>query len=395
MTSASWPEDEAYDYDPRYADVGPEGDDDDDYDDYDDGDYPDGEYDTDPRGYDPVDTGPGGPTDSGPVPGYGFEPVDPGDTGPGAHHRYDEPFDTYDDAYGQPHPGLHQQGQQERPPAHIGSRRDRREAQRRHRARSRELRWEHHRLAIPYRTDGPKITFGLLWFAAVVSAAISSPLAMALVASMVAAVAGLQIGNAWFPGSVTRWWTALSAFLCGVAGFLGPIGIATGCVLGIAVLAIYLIANPPHNRTAVELFDVLLRSAVPVGIAAGSLAALTELGTGATLALVALVSAYEAGDFLVGSGSANVVEGPVSGLVSLGVVLFVLWITAPAPFNPASILLFGALAAVCCPLGQILGSAILPRGNAWAPALRRLDSYLLAAPLWLFLLRSVPTTSSL
>ena len=46
---------------------------------------------------------------------------------------------------------------------------------------------------------------------------------------------------------------------------------------------------------------------------------------------------------------------------------------------------------LCCPLGQLVASALLPRGNAWAPALRRLDSYLVAAPLWLVLVRELPT----
>jgi CDP-diglyceride synthetase len=98
-----------------------------------------------------------------------------------------------------------------------------------------------------------------------------------------------------------------------------------------------------------------------------------------------LISAYESGDFIVGSGSANAFEGPLAGLVSLGAVAFLLFLIQPAPFDSFTILLFAALAAVCCPLGQILASGLLPRGNAWAPALRRLDSYLLAAPIWLIL----------
>jgi hypothetical protein len=275
-------------------------------------------------------------------------------------------------------------------------RRHRREARRRSQAQAREMRWQRHRFAIPYRTDGPKVTFGVLWFAAIVAAAISAPLAVALVASLVAATAGLQIGHAWFPSMPsTRWWTAAAAFVGGIGGFLGPIGLAAGCLGGVAVLAVYLITNPAHGRTTPQLFDVLVRSSIPAGIAAASLACLAEVGVGAALGLIVLVSAYEAGDFLVGSGSSNAVEGPISGLVSLVVVLFILWIATPAPFNATSIILFGALAAVCCPLGQIFASALLPRGGAWAPALRRIDSYLLAAPLWLLLLRLAPTTSTL
>jgi len=40
------------------------------------------------------------------------------------------------------------------------------------------------------------------------------------------------------------------------------------------------------------------------------------------------------------------------------------------------------VAAVCCPVGQWIASAILPRPDAHAPALRRIDTLLLLAPLW-------------
>jgi hypothetical protein len=57
-------------------------------------------------------------------------------------------------------------------------------------------------------------------------------------------------------------------------------------------------------------------------------------------------------------------------------------------------MLFGILTALSCPLGQLLASALLPRGAAWAPALRRIDSYLLAAPLWLVLLTITPVAGT-
>lgn len=266
----------------------------------------------------------------------------------------------------------------------------------RNRASARELRWQRKRLAVPYRTDGPKVTFGLLWFVAIIAATLNSPLAVSIVFSLIAGVAGLQIAYAWLPNRPsTRWWTALAAVFAGSAGFVGLVGLIVGAALALVILLIHLIAEPPHERTSLPHFDVLIRSSLPVGIAAAAVAGLANVGVGAALSLIVLISAYEAGDFLVGSGSSNAAEGPISGLVALGVALFILWIIAPAPFTASSILLFGALAAVCCPVGQIFASGLLPRGGAWAPALRRLDSYLLAAPLWLILLRSAPTSTTL
>jgi hypothetical protein len=274
-------------------------------------------------------------------------------------------------------------------------RRSQRQSNSLHRARAREARWQNNRLAVPYPTDGPKVSFGVLWFLALVGGSLLgayfeqpaiAAVGIAGVAAPVAGIAGLQTGNAWFPKlSATRAWTAVAAYLTGISGFFGPWGVVIGIALGLIVLLFYVVLYRGHRRTASQLFDVLARSAIPVGAAVASLAALGTVGIGVQLSLIVLISAYESGDFIVGSGSANAFEGPLAGLVSLGAVAFLLFLIQPAPFDSFTILLFAALAAVCCPLGQILASGLLPRGNAWAPALRRLDSYLLAAPIWLIL----------
>ena len=60
----------------------------------------------------------------------------------------------------------------------------------------------------------------------------------------------------------------------------------------------------------------------------------------------------------------------------------VLAVTEVPPFRGVDIWTFAALAAVACPAGQLLASAMLPRAGARAPALRRLDSALIVAPAW-------------
>jgi hypothetical protein len=219
-------------------------------------------------------------------------------------------------------------------------------------------------------------------------------IAVAAVAAPVAGVAALQTGNAWFPKlSATRNWLAAAAYLVGVSGFYGPWGVVIGVLLGLIVLFVYLALYRGHSRTATQLLDVLVRSAIPVGVAAASMAALGVVSPGAQVSLILLVSAYEAGDFLVGSGSSNAFEGPLAGVVAMGAVTFLLFLILPAPFDQTSLLAFATLTAVCCTLGQIMASGLLPRGNAWAPALRRLDSYLLAAPIWLILVLQLTALS--
>jgi hypothetical protein len=46
--------------------------------------------------------------------------------------------------------------------------------------------------------------------------------------------------------------------------------------------------------------------------------------------------------------------------------------------------LFGGLVLLLAPLGQLAASALLPSAKAPATALRRMDSLLLAAPVWCF-----------
>ena len=126
--------------------------------------------------------------------------------------------------------------------------------------------------------------------------------------------------------------------------------------------------------------------ALPVGLAAGSMLALARDLPEAFAGLVLVVSAYEVGDFVIGSEAGNSYEGPVAGLALLGLVAAGLYLVLPSPFTTADLPWFAALAAVGAPLGQIAASALLPRGDDPAPALRRIDSYLLVAPLWLLLL---------
>lgn len=277
----------------------------------------------------------------------------------------------------------------------VGQMRARRSAELVRRSKSREARWRQQRFSVPYRTDGPKITLGVLWFVAIVGAMRVSPLAVVAVAGLVSVVAGVQAGHAWTQHTLAD--RRVSGLLAGgtaagaAAGTFG-LGVALAvCAVGALAFAAFGIQHRVRNalerrESVIRVTEVTIRSALPVGLAAGSLGALTGWFPEAAFALVVLVSAYETGDFLVGTGSANAVEGPIAGAVCVAVVAFGLYLVLPEPFDATTLPLFACLTAICGPVGQIAGSAVLPRGDAWAPAVRRLDSYLVAAPLWLLLL---------
>lgn len=278
-------------------------------------------------------------------------------------------------------------------PAEPGAR-ERRHQRTEERAMARESRWRHHRFSVPYRTSGPKITLGLIWFIGVIAGALFYAPAAGIFIAFVAVLAALQSADAHFAGdgSVSR--NMALSLAGGVAGLISLAGLsgmfyvgltallAVGLCLAVAIWA----EGLDDYDAAVETAQVSIRSAIPVGVAAGCMTALAQVAPLALVTLVVLVSAYEVADFTVGTGSANALEGPIAGVAALAVVTYAARLLPLEPLTAATLVAFAALTAVCCPLGQILASALLPHGDRWAPALRRLDSYLLAAPLWLLLL---------
>ncbi len=280
--------------------------------------------------------------------------------------------------------------------------RQRRDEGLRRRNQQRETRWREQRLAVPYRTDGPKLTLSLVWFALILSLGYFQPYLLALVVAAVAGIAGLQAGHNWAP-VVDRRVTSAVAVVVALSGLLGALGAGVAivvCVIALSVNAVTAVpaaqspsaskgrrpVGPTHTDRIIHHAETHVRSSIPAGLAAASLVALVGLEFSAFLALVLLVSAYETGDFLIGTGSANAVEGPIAGTIALIVVSAALYLVVPVPFDTNNFPVFVILAAIAAPVGQVAASAILPRGDSWAPALRRLDSYLIAAPLWLLLL---------
>ena len=108
-----------------------------------------------------------------------------------------------------------------------------------------------------------------------------------------------------------------------------------------------------------------------------------------------LVSAYEMGDFLNGSEAYGIVRradrrhdlrrswSPFAVGRGRRAVP-----DRPVPARPPTPGCSALLVVVLCPLSQLAASLLLPRADARAPALRRLDSYLLTGPAWLWLLWS-------
>jgi len=123
--------------------------------------------------------------------------------------------------------------------------------------------------------------------------------------------------------------------------------------------------------------------AVLASVPAMSVILVARAETWAALFLVVAVSFYDAGYFIGAAESSSRLEGPVTGGIGLLAVTFSASAFEVEPFDRATAWLAGVTILLACPLGQMLTSAELPRADADVPAMRRLDAYVVAAPLML------------
>jgi molybdopterin converting factor small subunit len=239
-----------------------------------------------------------------------------------------------------------------------------------------------------YDTDGPRVRLGVLWAVVLLVALFVGSWPFAVVLALVAGAAGSQTAAAW-----RRVGDRANPVVAGLTGLALPLAAALGTAsLGLAAIVVALVAvlcavvDRGRRRTIWADGGLTLRCGYPVGLAAGALVVIRHIEIGAAVSLVLLVFAYDLGDFVVGTEAGSPVEGPIAGIVAALVIAFTLGVFAVPPFGLSSALVFGGLAAALFPLGQLTATEMLPAADARAPALRRLDSLILVAPLWMALL---------
>ncbi len=240
------------------------------------------------------------------------------------------------------------------------------------------------RLAVVYDIEGPRVRLGVGWFLLALAATVISPVTAALVYAAAAGLAARQVARAW--GTVS-WQADLAAglgavpvlaALGGTKLMVAALGAAAAVALGAACAPDGARLRGPGGRVATV--GILWLAIVPsAGVGCFVLVCRASVIAGVVLLLVA--SAYEAGDYIVGSGASNKLEGPLAGITTATLVALPLAQLLVEPFDEAGVALLG-FSAVAYPLGQIMASAILPGAGAPAPALRRIDTLLLLAPLW-------------
>lgn len=251
-------------------------------------------------------------------------------------------------------------------------------------SRSKRSQTRRRRYAVVYDIEGPRIRLGMLWFVVAAVALAVGPLTTALVYGAAAAIAAAQTARVW-RRSMDRPNELAAAGMAGamvLGACLGAGGAGLGILGGVAAAMVVATGDVPSPNPTITDGGWTIQCALFPGLAAVSMVLLARLDQGSAIALLLLVSAYETGDYIVGSGARNPYEGPAAGLSAMVVITFIVSTSPISTLGVGEAWLFGGLVAVLAPLGQLLASALLPAAGAPASSLRRLDSLLLAAPVW-------------
>lgn len=245
------------------------------------------------------------------------------------------------------------------------------------------------RYGVVYNTQGPRMRLAVLWVLAVVASIAYAPLrpyGLAVLYGVAAGLAAQQVVDAARStrAGKLRWVAALGASSLPVVATVGTGALGVGLLVLVVVAVVTAITDGPEHRemSVIAAAGNCVLAAGVCGGAAAALVLLAQYEIGALIILMIYLMVYDASDYIVGSGASNGVEGPLAGGLFIAATTTMLAVTEVPPFRGADVWSFAMLAAVACPAGQILASAMLPRADAFAPALRRLDSMLIVAPAW-------------
>lgn len=240
------------------------------------------------------------------------------------------------------------------------------------------------RFVLMPQSRGREVRTGILWFGGFVVCAFVGPAAIALLIGSFCAVAALQSVRSWKleRAEVDR---QVAALLPLVAALASLIGVAlAGFVLSFGAVAAMVVAMGASDRRVPVLAraGTTMRCSLLPTVVAVSVVSMARTSTSALLVLLVFVSAFEIGNHLVGTDAGSVFEGPIAGIAAVLVVTFTESTFQFGPFSSHAAWLFGGMVAVAAPLGGPLAAAMVPRASEVGAALRRLDAWLVVAPLW-------------
>jgi hypothetical protein len=231
-------------------------------------------------------------------------------------------------------------------------------------------------------TRGPKVLLGAVWAVVTIGTLIIGQAPFALLMAAVAGAAAGQAAWSWRHGSPPRQPAAPVAIAVAVVTVLGaavgPVGVIVTSVLALVGGAAWAWAATGGKPGDVAL--TLVCAAVPAGAVVGPVL-LRGSSLEVPFILMAYALLYDAGSWVMGSGSRHRWLGPLAGMVCV-VPVTMLVAALGLQCRGATTWELGGLAAVLAPLGPAAATFLLGDRKGPAPALRRLDSLVVLGPVW-------------
>lgn len=245
------------------------------------------------------------------------------------------------------------------------------------------------RVVEPPTTGVVHVGLALVWIAAQVVALLAGVWGVAVLFAVVGGVAGLQAARSWRALGIgaNRMVAGWGPVTVTVLAVFGPTWAGVG-LFAVAVTAIVVSAGSRSRGGPLAAAGATVRCALGPGVVGISLVLLFDTGWAAVAMLLILVAGYDLACWVWGGDDVGPYLSRVVGMITV----MVLTLAASAvhtvfeldPFGPVAVVwVFGGLAATLCPLGPMVGSLVLPSASAEAPALRRIDVLMVAAPIWL------------
>lgn len=198
-------------------------------------------------------------------------------------------------------------------------------------------------------------------------------------------LAARQVVQAW---KGARWQADLAAALVAAPVLATVVSLPAGLATLVVALLVALIAG--FQEAAAGLTGgsgrfaaggIMVQAVGPLAVAGGSMVLLGDQNPVVAGMLFLMACAYEVGDFVIGSGGVTPIEGPIAGGLAMVLTGFPAALVFLEPFDVMAVWVLGVAASTAL-VGQWLASAMLPKPDAPASALRRVDTLLVLAPLW-------------
>lgn len=229
----------------------------------------------------------------------------------------------------------------------------------------------------------------VLWLALQLAAAIAGKLAVAGLFTVVGGLSAAQTARTWRAAGlrahqgVAGWGAAVV-----VAVSFWDLAWAGGALLGVVVAAVGVAVGRLGPGGVAANAGSTVRSAVGPAAVGVAMVQLASVSWSLVVLVVVLASGYDLACNVWSSDGAGPLVGRVVGVATVVVLTTgataVHTVLRVDPFaTTAGVVVFGAMAAVLLPLGPMVASLLLPAPDAQAPALRRLDSLLVVAPVWM------------